>query len=108
MIQERTKNYRDYSDLFSNLIAANENDSEGLRLTDQEMVGNVFIFLLGKSQEPFIRSRSDQLIAGHETTADVMAFTFGLLALYPDVQEKLYSYVVEMVADPTGAPVSVT
>jgi cytochrome P450 len=53
MIQERTKSYRDCSDLFSNLIAANENDSEGLRLTDQEMVGNVFIFLIGKSREPF-------------------------------------------------------
>jgi hypothetical protein len=53
MIQERIKSYRDYSDLFSNLIAANENDGEGLRLTDQEMIGNIFIFLIGKSREPF-------------------------------------------------------
>jgi hypothetical protein len=37
-----------------------------------------------------------------------MAFAVGLLALYPEVQEKLYQYVVEMVADPAGAPVSVT
>jgi cytochrome P450 len=48
MIHDRSKSYRDCSDLFSNLIAANENDSEGLRLTDEELVGNIFIFLIGK------------------------------------------------------------
>lgn len=47
MIHERTKNYRDFSDLFSNLIEANENDDEGLRLTTPEMMGNIFIFLIG-------------------------------------------------------------
>jgi hypothetical protein len=53
MIQERSKSYRDCSDLFSNLIAANENDSEGLRLTDEEVVGNIFIFLIGKLWSQF-------------------------------------------------------
>ena len=53
MIDDRSKSYRDYSDLFSNLIAANENDSDGLRLTTEEMVGNIFIFLIGKPLKPF-------------------------------------------------------
>ena len=53
MIDDRSKSYRDCSDLFSNLIAANENDSEGLRLTDEELVGNIFIFLIGKPLKPF-------------------------------------------------------
>jgi cytochrome P450 len=48
MIDDRSKSYRDCSDLLSNLIAANENDSEGLRLTEEELVGNIFIFLIGK------------------------------------------------------------
>jgi cytochrome P450 len=52
IIQERRKSNRDCSDLLSNLIAANENDSEHLRLTDQEIVGNVFIFLVGKCGKP--------------------------------------------------------
>jgi cytochrome P450 len=47
MIHDRANSYKDYSDLFSNLLAANENDSEGLKLTDEELTGNIFIFLLG-------------------------------------------------------------
>lgn len=66
MIRERSKSYHDHSgraiyslpafesdiyspiqDLFSNLLAANENDDEGLRLTEEELVGNIFIFLIG-------------------------------------------------------------
>jgi hypothetical protein len=52
MIADRASSYRDYSDLFSNLLAANENDSEGLKLTDEELTGNIFIFLIG---EPLLR-----------------------------------------------------
>ncbi|KAG8812952.1 hypothetical protein FRC17_001739, partial [Serendipita sp. 399] len=88
MIRDRASSYRDYSDLFSNLIAANEQDSEGLSLLDEELMGNIFIFL----------------IAGHETTAHSLAFVIGLLALYPDIQEKLYQHIRENVADPYGSP----
>jgi cytochrome P450 len=45
-------------------------------------------------------------IAGHETTAHALAFAMGLLAMYPEVQEKLYDHVVKNVSDPSGAPVS--
>ncbi|PVF97229.1 cytochrome P450 [Serendipita vermifera] len=88
MVRERAKNYNDHSDLFSNLMAANARDNEGLRLTDQEVIGNIFIFL----------------IAGHETTAHSLSFTMGLLAMYPEIQDKLYDHVVKNVSDPTGAP----
>jgi cytochrome P450 len=43
--------------------------------------------------------------AGHETTAHTLAFAIALLALYPDVQEKLHQHVKENVADPSGTPV---
>lgn len=87
MVKERSKSYRDYSDLFSNLIEANEAE-EGQKLTNEELIGNIFIFL----------------IAGHETTAHTLAFCLGLLALYPEVQEKLYKHTVEHVADVHGIP----
>ncbi|KAG8801083.1 hypothetical protein FRC17_006727, partial [Serendipita sp. 399] len=85
-IQERSGNH-DYEDLLSNLISANENDGEGLKLTEDEVVGNIFIFL----------------IAGHETTAHTLAFCLGFLALYPDIQQKLYEHIRERVADPHGS-----
>ena len=46
-IQQRSGN-NNYEDLLSNLISANENEGEGLRLTEDEVVGNIFIFLIGE------------------------------------------------------------
>ncbi|KAG8764895.1 hypothetical protein FRC15_007343, partial [Serendipita sp. 397] len=85
-VHERSRN-NDYQDLLSNLIAANENDGEGLKLTEDEVVGNIFIFL----------------IAGHETTAHSLAFCLGFLALYPDIQQKVFEHIRERVADPYGS-----
>ncbi|KAF5341535.1 hypothetical protein D9758_012595 [Tetrapyrgos nigripes] len=68
--------------LLQNLVKANlaqleqEETKELLkrRLTDQEVLSNAFMFLL----------------AGHETSAHSLCFTLCLLALYPEVQEKMY------------------
>ncbi|OCH86802.1 cytochrome P450 [Obba rivulosa] len=71
-------------DLFSSLLDANEDESDGkTKLSDEELVGNIFIFL----------------IAGHETTAHTLAYTFIMLALYPDVQEKLYEHIKGVIGD---------
>lgn len=43
-------------------------------------VGNIFVFL----------------IAGHETTAHTLGFLLGLLALYPDKQDKLVQHIKEV------------
>ncbi|KZV97741.1 cytochrome P450 [Exidia glandulosa HHB12029] len=67
-------------DLFSGLLEAADDSKD--QLTDEELIGNVFVFL----------------IAGHETTAHTLAFTFGLLALYQDEQEKLYQHITSVVA----------
>ncbi|EJD46149.1 cytochrome P450 [Auricularia subglabra TFB-10046 SS5] len=74
MIQERrnTLEKSERYDLFSGLL-----DGIDDPLTDAEVMGNVFIFL----------------IAGHETTAHTLAHAFALLALYEDEQEKLYQEV---------------
>ncbi|SJL04168.1 uncharacterized protein ARMOST_07528 [Armillaria ostoyae] len=72
-------------DLFSSLLDAN--DDEGLmggeaKLTDPELLGNIYIFLL----------------AGHEAT-HTLAFTFALLALYLDQQEALYCHIKNVIPD---------
>ncbi|KDQ10985.1 hypothetical protein BOTBODRAFT_177679 [Botryobasidium botryosum FD-172 SS1] len=77
------------SSLFDGLLAASE---EGLAsgqtaLSQKELMGNIWIFLL----------------AGHETTAHSLAFAMGLLACYPDEQQKLYDHV-KSVASENGVP----
>ncbi|KIJ55488.1 hypothetical protein M422DRAFT_151985 [Sphaerobolus stellatus SS14] len=66
------------NDLLRRLVEATmlEKDPKK-RLTDEEVLSNVFIFL----------------IAGSETSAHTMSFVLAHLALYPDKQEKVYEEV---------------
>ncbi|KAF8474413.1 614/534 cytochrome P450 [Russula ochroleuca] len=65
-------------DLFSGLLDAVQDEPGGEgALSDEELMGNMFIFL----------------IAGHETTAHTLCFSLALLALYPDEQERLYQQI---------------
>jgi cytochrome P450 len=105
MVHERENSYQDHSDLFSSLLAANANDGEGLKLTNEELIGNIFIFLIGDGSWLYVVTLLTPLSAGHETTAHTLAFVIALLALYPDEQEKLHQHVKENVADPSGTPV---
>ncbi|KAH9066972.1 cytochrome P450 [Lactarius deliciosus] len=76
-------------DLFSGLLdASHDNPDGGVAITEQELIGNMFIFLF----------------AGHETTAHALCFTFALLALYPDEQERLYQQIKEILVDTNGTP----
>ncbi|PBK85291.1 cytochrome P450 [Armillaria gallica] len=74
-------------DLFSSLLDANDDEDGGgggeTELTDQELLGNVFIFL----------------VAGHETTGHTLALTLTLLALHYDQQENLYRHIKSIVPD---------
>ncbi|KAH9938044.1 cytochrome P450 [Fomitopsis serialis] len=86
MIDRRkdSENKEERYDLFSSLLDANEEESEGsAKLSDGELMGNIFIYL----------------IAGHETTAHTLAFTFVMLALYQDEQEKLYQHIMSVATD---------
>ncbi|TFY53671.1 hypothetical protein EVJ58_g9325 [Rhodofomes roseus] len=68
-------------DLFSSLLDANEEEGDGTaKLSDGELMGNIFIYL----------------IAGHETTAHTLAFAFVMLALYQEEQEKLYQHIMSV------------
>ncbi|KAF7793524.1 hypothetical protein EIP86_004638 [Pleurotus ostreatoroseus] len=73
-------------DLFSSLLDASDDEADGLGgagLSDRELLGNIFIFLL----------------AGHETTAHTLCFTFALLAFHPDEQDKLYRHIKRVLSD---------
>ncbi|KAK0466887.1 cytochrome P450 [Desarmillaria tabescens] len=73
-------------DLFSSFLDANDDKAfvgGEIKLTDHELLGNIYIFLL----------------AGHETAAHTLAFTFVLLALYPDQQEILHSHIKSIIPD---------
>ncbi|KAJ6474842.1 cytochrome P450 [Mycena sanguinolenta] len=77
-------------DLFSQLLDASQEGTEdgGTQMSDRELVGNIFIFLL----------------AGHETTAHTLCFTFALLALYPEEQDRLYQEIKSPMPEPNRLP----
>ncbi|KAH9962838.1 cytochrome P450 [Russula dissimulans] len=76
-------------DLFSGLLDAGQDelDNKGA-LSDEELFGNMFMFLL----------------AGHETTAHTLSFSFALLALYQDEQERLYKHIKSVLSNLNGIP----
>ena len=65
--------------VFANAPASGDGEDGKARATldDDEVMGNLYILLL----------------AGHDTTAHTLAFCFALLALYPDVQQRLVEHI---------------
>ncbi|KIJ37613.1 hypothetical protein M422DRAFT_177891, partial [Sphaerobolus stellatus SS14] len=88
MIEERRLSLakgEEYADLFSSLLQGSEAEEGDERLSDKDLIGNIFVFLL----------------AGYETTAHTLGFALGLLALHKDVQEKLYEQISSVVPKDT-------
>jgi len=76
------------SALLKNLVEANIQGEGDKRLTDGELLSNIFIFLL----------------AGHETTAHTLSFAIILLSLHPEIQRTMYEEVCSVW--PNGCPAS--
>ncbi|KAK0458736.1 cytochrome P450 [Desarmillaria tabescens] len=77
--------------LLRNMVEANMSEEADLnykRLTDDELLSNTLTFLL----------------AGHETTAHTICFAMVLLALYPDVQRRVYEEVSRFWPEGAAAP----
>ncbi|KIK52840.1 hypothetical protein GYMLUDRAFT_49679 [Collybiopsis luxurians FD-317 M1] len=68
-------------DAFSLLVKANEQEESKNKLSDDELIGNIFIMLF----------------AGHETTAHTLAATLGFLALNQDAQDEVFEQIEEVV-----------
>ena len=77
MIADRRGATRPGDDLLSALVAARDVDSDGCGLSDQEVRDHTMTLLL----------------AGHETTANALAWTLGLLATSPPAQKRLRAEV---------------
>ena len=73
IIERRRADNRDSGDLLSMLIQVQ--DEDGSRMSDQQLRDEVLTFLL----------------AGHETTALALSWTWHLLAQHPEVEQKLHS-----------------
>ena len=72
IIAQHRANKTDSGDLLSTLIAAR--DEDGSRMSDKQLRDEVLTFL----------------IAGHETTALALTWTWHLLAQHPDIEKKLH------------------
>ncbi|KAI8801320.1 cytochrome P450 [Cladochytrium replicatum] len=63
--------------------AVKEEEDPRRRLSEQELISSVFVFL----------------IAGHDTTANVLTYTLGLLAIHPEYQDILLNETRKLVRD---------
>ena len=72
MIAERRASGRDAGDLLSMLLAAR--DEDGSRMDDKQLRDETLTLFL----------------AGYETTANLLAWTWWLLATHPEVEHKLH------------------
>jgi len=77
MIDERRNNPRDRGDLLSMLLLAQDEEADGAGMTDQQVRDEAMTIFL----------------AGHETTANALAWTWYLLSASPDVEARLHEEV---------------
>jgi cytochrome P450 len=77
MIEERRQNPSDRGDLLSMLLMAQDEEADGARMTDQQVRDEAMTIFL----------------AGHETTANALAWTWYLLSGAPDVEARLHEEV---------------
>ncbi|KAK7436056.1 hypothetical protein VKT23_019359 [Stygiomarasmius scandens] len=100
--------------LLRNLVEANMNIDEENRsendkrsLTDRELLSNIFIFFLagyGNSHQQLpIHFLQTDRIFDLETTANAVSFACALLALYPEIQKKVFEEVSTLW--PEGLPI---
>jgi len=82
IINERRNNAEDRHDLLSMLLLAQDEEGDGQGMTDVQVRDEVMTIFL----------------AGHETTASSLIWTWYLLSQHPEVEEKLHSELVSVLA----------
>ncbi|HEV7589122.1 MAG TPA: cytochrome P450 [Longimicrobium sp.] len=75
MIEERRRSGEDRGDLLSMLLAARDEEGDGAAMTDRQLRDEALTLFL----------------AGHETTANALAWTWHLLALNPAAEARLHA-----------------
>ncbi len=74
IIEERRRSNEDRGDLLSMLLAARDEEGDGGQMNDEQVRDEVMTLFL----------------AGHETTANLMTWTWYLLSEHPEVEAKLH------------------
>ncbi|KAJ7468034.1 cytochrome P450 [Mycena latifolia] len=69
------------ADAFTMLIKANQDESGKYQLDDDEIIGNVFLFMF----------------AGHETTAHTLAGTLGFMAIHEEIQDEVVEQIMSVI-----------
>jgi cytochrome P450 len=87
--ERRAEGAHDRGDLLSMLLAARDTEGDGGGMTDRQLRDEVMTIFL----------------AGHETTANLLTWTWHLLAQHPDVERRLHAEVDAALGDrlPTAA-----
>jgi cytochrome P450 len=80
IVEERRRDTEDAGDLLSMLLRARDVEGDQSGMTDQQIRDEVMTLIL----------------AGHETTANALSWTWYLLAQHPEVENKLYAELDEV------------
>jgi cytochrome P450 len=87
LIAERRASGEDRGDLLSMLLLAQDTEGDGGRMSDTQLRDEAMTLLL----------------AGHETTANLLAWTWYLLAQHPEIERRLHDEIDAVPADTLGA-----
>src|SRR5262245_10104940 len=80
IINERRASWEDRGDLLSMLIAARDEEGDGSGMTDEQLRDEAMTIFL----------------AGHETTANGLTWTWYLLSQHPEIEDRLHAEVDEV------------
>ena len=83
MIDERRQTGEDRGDLLSMLLLAQDEEGDGKGMTDQQVRDEALTIFL----------------AGHETTANALTWTWYLLSQHPDIEAKLHEELDRVLAN---------
>ncbi|MBV9960027.1 MAG: cytochrome P450 [Acidobacteria bacterium] len=83
MIDERRRSGEDHGDLLSMLLLAQDEEGDGGRMTDEQVRDEALTIFL----------------AGHETTANALTWTWYLLSQHPAVEERLHAELSAILED---------
>jgi cytochrome P450 len=83
MMAQRRDDPARYNDVLSMLMTAEDGEEPGVKLTDKQIRDHMLTFIA----------------AGHETTANALAWTLYLLAEYPEVRAKLQDEINSVLGD---------
>lgn len=88
IIEERKKSVKEYHDLLDMLLAARYED--GSMMDNEQLIDEILILF----------------VAGHETTSNALTFTLTLLAMHPEIQDRVYAEVSDNKEVVSSSPIN--